>query len=369
MGLFNLTSFPIPLHHMRLAWKVLRLILLIAICLEIALHIYNPFSGRVKNGEIILPKNEKYETELSVPGLDQHLIHTKNSLGFRGEEPNDSNATKIICMGGSTTECFYLSDGKDWPNVLGAKLKKVNPSVWLNNAGMDGQSSHGNLQMLKQYIVQLKPDYIILMCGLNDMSLDEPNRFDEYSGKWYQKLYNFLELPSTIVNIIRADKAKKTDLNHQAFQDITKMETLDMSDTQILHRLEAEQPYIGPYKDRIREFADICAANNIKLIFVAQSILFSDEKDLMTNVDLGKLKTGDINGKTRSFILKMYNKSTSDVADEKSVPFINLAARLPKDSRLFYDGYHFTNDGADLAAEMIFDALVSQNLIKEKKSK
>ncbi len=354
---------------MRLAWKVLRIFLLIAICLEIALQIYNPFSSRVKNSEIILPKNEKYETDLDINGLDKHLIHTKNSLGFRGDELADSNSTKVICMGGSTTECFYLSDGKDWPNVLGKKLKSEIPALWLNNAGMDGQSSYGNLQMLKQYIVQLKPDYIILMCGLNDMSLDEPNRFDEYSGKWYQKLYNFLELPSTIVNIIRADKAKKTDLNHQAFKDLTKLETLDMNDSQILRRLEAEQPYIGPYKDRIREFADICAANNIKLIFVAQSILYADEKDLMTNVDLGRIKTGDINGKTRGYILKMYNKSTSDVADEKGVPFINLAARLPKDSRLFYDGYHFTNDGADLAAEMIYNTIISQNLIKENKKK
>lgn len=344
--------------------------MLVAVCLEIALHIYNPFSSRVKNGEIILPVNKKYETDLGdYPGLDSKLIHTKNSLGFRGPELTDTNATKIICMGGSTTECFYLSDGKDWPNVLGAKLMKKQPEIWLNNAGMDGQSSYGNLQMLKQYIIDLHPDYILLMCGLNDMSLDKPSHFDEYSGTWYQKVYNFLELPSTIVNLVRAGKAKEVGLNHQFIRDYSKAETMEMNDSQIRARLELEQPYIGPYKDRLREFADLCKQHNIKLIFVAQSILFSDEKDLMTNVDLGKLKTGDINGKTRGYILKMYNKSTYDVATEKGVPYINLAARLPKDSRLFYDGYHFTNEGADLAAEMIYDALISDNLIQVKKKK
>ncbi len=355
---------------MKAVWKILRFILIVLIGLEIVLHFYNPFSGRVKNGEIVLPKNTKYETDIpNVPGLDKHLLHTKNSLGFRGPELTDSTATKIICMGGSTTECFYLNDGKDWPNLLGGKLKKNDSSIWLNNAGMDGQSTFGNLQMLKQYILDLKPNYIILMCGLNDMGLDAPAKFDEYNGKWYQKVYNFLELPATIVNLIRAGKAKDAGLNHQFIYDLTKAPTLKMSDTAVRKRLEAEQAYIGPYKQRLREFAQLCKEHNIKLILVAQSILFSDEKDLMTNVDLGSLKTGEINGKTRSYILKMYNKSSFDVAEEMGIPFINLAARLPKDSRLFYDGYHFTNDGSDLAAEMIYNDIITENIIDFKRKK
>ncbi|MCC6818935.1 MAG: SGNH/GDSL hydrolase family protein [Bacteroidia bacterium] len=349
---------------MRALWKLFKILFVIAVCLEIALQIYNPFSGRVKNGEIVLPKNTQYTTDLpQVQGLDSQLIHTKNSMGFRGEELTDSNAIKILCMGGSTTECYYLSDGKDWPNLLGKKLQKTNPKIWLNNAGMDGQSSFGNLQMLKQYILQMHPNYIILMCGLNDMSLDEPSKFDQYDGTWFKKLYNKLELPSTILNIIRAGKAKDAGLNHQFIDDITSMDTMIMNDSQILHRLEKEQKYIGPYKNRLREFADLCKQNHIQLIFVAQSILFSDEKDLLTNVYLGHLRTGEINGKARSLILKMYNKSTYDVANEKGVPFINLAARLPKDSRFYYDGYHFTNDGADFVAAMIGEELISKKLI------
>lgn len=303
----------------------------------------------------------------NVPGLDSHLLHTKNSLGFRGEELVDTSKLKIICMGGSTTECFYLNDGKDWPNRLGTKMKAIDPSIWLNNAGMDGQSTFGNLQMLKQYIVGLKPNYIILMCGLNDMSLKKPGKFDKYEGKWYQKIYNTLELPSTIVNLIRAGNAKKAGLNHQFFIDLSKAETLEMSDSQVMKRLEEEKKYIGAYKVRLREFAKICKDNNIHLILVAQSILFSNEKDLLTNVNLGKLKTGDINGETRAYILKMYNKSTFDIAEELDIPFINLAARLPKDSRFFYDGYHFTNDGADIASDIIFDDIKTKGLIPLKK--
>jgi len=348
-------------------WKILRFILIILVGLEIFLHIYNPFSGRVKNGEIVLPRNARYEVDIdNVPGLDGHVLHTKNSLGFRGEEPSDSQATKIICMGGSTTECFYLSDGKDWPNVLGKKLKQNNTHIWLNNAGMDGQSSFGHLAMLKQYILKLKPDYIVLMCGLNDIGLQAPGTFDTYDNTWFKKIYNFLELPSTIVNIMRAGDAKKAGLNHRFFKDIAKEEKLILSDSQILHQLTEQKPFLASYSDRITQFAKLCKENHIQLIFVSQAILFADETDLLTNVNLGEIKTGNTNGKGKSLMLKMYNKATFDVAEKMRLPFINLSARLPKDSRFFYDGYHFTNDGADMAADILFDEINTDGLIRAK---
>lgn len=345
--------------------KICGFILLIIACLEFTLHIYNPFSSRVKNGDIVLPKNTKYELELpAYPGLDLKIIHSKNSLGLRGPEPKASDSIKIICMGGSTTECFYLNDGKDWPNLLREKLSSNSKNIWLNNAGMDGQSSFGNLQMLKQYIVQLKPNYIVLMCGLNDMGLEAPSQFDE-NKSLFSQIYNFLEIPSTITNILRAGKAKKVGLNHQFIQDISKAEKLHLEDSTVYRILENEQKYLSAYQSRIKAFAEICKANNIKLIFVGQSILFSDEKDLYSNVYLGDIKTGEINGKTRAFILKMYNKVTHDFAEKMDLPFINLAARLPKDSRFFYDGYHFTNDGSEISAGILYDEIISKNLIPE----
>jgi lysophospholipase L1-like esterase len=360
--------FFITFALMKRLWKSIRLILIVLVGLEIFLHFYNPFSGRVKNGEIILPKNARYEIETEdVPGLDQHIIHTKNSLGFRGQEPAENANKKIICMGGSTTECFYLSDGKDWPNVLGKKLRQNDPGIWLNNAGMDGQSTFGHLAMLKQYILEIKPDYIVLMCGLNDIGLKNPGTFDKYDNSWFKKVYNFLELPSTIVNIMRAGNAKQAGLNHRFFKDISKEEKLVLTDSQILQQLQQQQQFIPAYQERLVKFATLCKKNNIKLILVSQAILFSDEPDLLTNIYLGDIKTGNTNGKGKSLMMKMYNKATFDIAEKMHIPFINLSARLPKDSRFFYDGYHFSNDGAEMAADILFDEIETQNLVPSKK--
>ena len=66
----------------------------------------------------------------------------------------------IIAVGGSTTECFLIADGQDWPAILGEKLKKSFNLVWINNAGLDGHSTFGHNVLMKDYIVKIKPKVV-----------------------------------------------------------------------------------------------------------------------------------------------------------------------------------------------------------------
>jgi hypothetical protein len=89
--------------------------------LESLFRIYNPFPVRIKGNNIVFLINQKYIIENDDnPKIDNKIIHTKNSLGFRGPDipDNFSKYLSIIIVGGSTSECYYLSDNNDWPNVL-----------------------------------------------------------------------------------------------------------------------------------------------------------------------------------------------------------------------------------------------------------
>ena len=59
-------------------------------------------------------------------GVDRETVHKKNNLGFRGDPlpANDNNFIKIITIGGSTTECMYITNGKTWPDILNVKLNE-----------------------------------------------------------------------------------------------------------------------------------------------------------------------------------------------------------------------------------------------------
>lgn len=342
---------------MRILWKIFRFLLIIVVGLEIFLQFYNPFSSRIKHQTIILPKNIEYKIEQNkTNSIDSLIVHSKNNLGFRGENYDKTvQLSRIFCLGGSTTECFYLSNGKDWPNLLGQKLKTINSKVWLNNAGMDGHSTFGNLNLLEKQILKLQPNYIILMCGLNDITLDTANKFEVKKIGFFRKLYNALEIPATIINLRRVSNSVKSGLNHQIMTDIRTADTLHLTNQDIEMALKNEKTYLKNYEKRLNSIYQICKKNKIKLILVTQAILFSDEKDLLTDIDLGLLKTGEQNGKLKGKLMSIYNQKTISFARKKGIKLVELAERLPKDSRFYYDGYHFSNYGSEMVADVIFD--------------
>ena len=59
-----------------------------------------------------------------MPGIQGQIKLSVNRYGLRGPdtilEDNDLN---ILCVGGSTTECLYVSDESTWPWRLQNKLE------------------------------------------------------------------------------------------------------------------------------------------------------------------------------------------------------------------------------------------------------
>ena len=83
--------------------------------LEVAFRVHNPFETRVIGDKIVLHANRTYEykNDLSEK-LDEKITHTKNSLGFRGDEPPDdfNPALTVVTVGGSTPRAFTSATGK-----------------------------------------------------------------------------------------------------------------------------------------------------------------------------------------------------------------------------------------------------------------
>src|SRR4030042_3773233 len=158
---------------------LISLILVLGIC-EIILRVYNPLGFRIKGDKIILPVNKK-EIIYHEPGkLDELVIHQKNSLGFRGPEPPPDFADylTVVAIGGSTTECFELAEDKTWPHVLGEKLKEDFNRLWLNNAGLSGNSTFGNYVLVRDFMVKLKPKVALFLVGVNDIGISGARDFD-----------------------------------------------------------------------------------------------------------------------------------------------------------------------------------------------
>lgn len=326
------------------------------IILEIALKYYNPFPMRIRGEKIELPVYHKYVINNNkTDKLDNPIIYTRNSLGFRGEEPpSDLNEyLSIITIGGSTTECLYLSDDKTWSYLLGEKLKEEFNPLWLNNAGLDGHSTYGHIILLNDYVVDLRPKVIIFLIGINDVEQTNHPIFpkdDDIKNILAQKS----DLVAFLLNIFRIIKAQTKNLGHNII-DLKEEETINLSEEEIQKELlKYKNECLGSYEKRLSIIIDICKRHQIEPIFVTQPMLLGDTIDESSGIYLGNIKSGRRNGILYWKMLELYNNTTIKMAKENNILVIDLANILPKDSKYFYDFMHFSNKGAEEVARILF---------------
>lgn len=338
---------------------------------ELLLQCYNPNRSRVRNGKILLPSNQSYVfNNTEIPKIGKHIVHTKNSLGFRGPEiPVDfSDFLSIIAIGGSTTECFYLSDNETWPFLVGEYLKKSHGKVWLNNGGLDGFSTFGISILIDDYISKIKPKYALFLLGSNEIGKSTPSDYDTgkmNAAKKSTSTLQWVKNESEIFDFIRILKTRiKAQLSGETrnighkplYLEKTPHESIDNRVTESLLKVHRRQ-YIPDYKIRIFSIISTCRKNGIIPIFITQPTLAGKGIDKTTNVNLETISFNKDNGFTQWKLMELYNDTLRECSIEENIFLIDLAAVFPKDSRFFYDNGHFGIEGAKLAATLIGKSL------------
>jgi lysophospholipase L1-like esterase len=337
--------------------------------LEIMLRVVEPVEFRVKGNRIILPRNKKIIfTNNKISKLDKIIYYSRNQLGFRGEPPpkNFSQTLTILTVGGSTTECIHISDGKTWPDLLAGKLKHDFKPLWLNNAGLDGHSTFGHLVLMQDYIIQLKPKVVLFLVGANDQGLLDYCALDKESLKnpdvfpkksLVDTLAQYSELVNYAQNYRKYAKAVKLGLLHTNI-DFARLKTLEVPDDRLHVILQMHRDnFLEPYGQRIQQLIEVARNHGIEPVFITQPMIYGAVIDPVTGADLGRVDIGGINGKTAWEILQLYNTVLKKVAQQNDVLLIDLADALPKSSRDFYDTFHYTNEGSQLVAQIIFERL------------
>jgi lysophospholipase L1-like esterase len=349
---------------MRLRVVIVQAVVVLAL-LEIGLRIYQPVPFRVKGQKINLPVREvTIYRHPETHKLDPLTRDTKNSLGFRGPEPPRDFAKHLtlLTIGGSTTECHFLDDGKTWTDVMSRTLQADFPGIWVNNAGLDGQSTYGHLVLLNDFVAALRPAIAVFLIGINDVGLERTNGFDAAltpdSAKRWHALETFLidhsELLSFAQNVYRASRAHQAGFGHSEV-DLRTVNRLSLDERTMEAELQRHQRlYLDSYAERVGSIVKISRRSGIEPVLVTQPALFGETVDPTTGVDLATVQVnGGANGALAWRRLEMYNDVTRRIANRDGVLLIDLAHEMPKDSRLFYDFLHFTNAGAERVGLLI----------------
>lgn len=335
---------------------------------ELLLRIYNPFHFRVKGNTIQLPVNQKYKIKTAGgDGLDSLIVHTKNQSGFRGPDMGKDFADRysIFVVGGSATECLLLRDGEDWPNRLYKKLQPTFPSLWMNNAGIDGASSYGHIFLLQQHLLRFKPKMIIFMLGINDINRVDINGFDNLvsikRAPFFVRVAEYSELWSTVLNLYRLKNAKEKSLTHNSISAIidgkTAMRDADMH--QLKFKLQtADVQLMAAYKKRLLLLIELCRKNQINPVFITQPCIAGNAVDSITGKNLSDIQvTATMKGNQFWELLQAYNRVTIETAHEQLCFVIDVAATFPKRREMYYDLMHFRKEGAKAFADTVYTYL------------
>jgi len=333
---------------------------------EIVLRIYNPFATYTKQGRLVLPANQKTVFENKwISQLDKQIYYSRNSLGFRGPEPTDSisRLNSIITIGGSTTECRFLSDSLTWPYLLSKALKDSIPGLWVNNAGIDGHSTFGHLHLLREYVLKLKPKYILFLTGVNDVETEKPESFDLLNDNriHFTSVNQFLksvliktEIGSTVFQFYSIRLAYKKGLIHKGI-DFKTLPDTTLSSVYMQQQIVKQKLFLSGYKTRLQEIITLCEANGIKPILLTQPSLYGAYIDSATGIKMNtKFDPADGNIKNnilQEHILEEYNNVLRSFQNQTAV--IDLSKLMPKNTAYFYDFIHFNKRGAVKVAELL----------------
>lgn len=332
--------------------------------IELTLRIYNPIKLPFKKSIFINHNADiKIINNKGLKDIDDSIYVHKNSLGFRGPEMNRNHKLKIIFVGGSTTECFYISDGQDWPSIIGKKLTTTDSTIWVNNAGISGHSTFGHLMMMDYIIKEVHPDIIFFMVGINDKYIKRPTSHDKNLGWNYGRNIQYFILKNsitfqTIAYLLGIFQAQSVGIEDKNI-DFNSIQYFKKSNFLYRTIIKNYKPIFSDpdFEVRLLKIIKICQEHNITPIFITQSTILGG-LDLATSKDFTKDLYFNNNISCHAFALdsitrNTYNNTIIKICKNENIRFIDLEHLLPKNSHYYYDFIHYTKTGNQEVAKVL----------------
>ncbi|HKC51787.1 MAG TPA: SGNH/GDSL hydrolase family protein, partial [Myxococcota bacterium] len=260
----------------------------------------------------------------------------------------DKPDATIVFLGGSTTECLVVDEELRFPALVSKLLEAKGLRVDTLNAGLSGNTTHDELNLLLNHVDEDKPDVAVLMEAANDAGvLLQDGSYRSRSGGLLNAgmaLRWPLQLASSRLWLAGALRSYLT---------IGSAELPDLHDP----KAEVELPAAPPeeYVKRLRAFVGLCRAFGIEPVLMTQP-------SVATRTPLTPRWVTAANQ-------ALFNDEMRRVAKESDVVLIDLARHLAEDvpgweepMKIFYDGLHVTADGSRVYAEYITQRLLETAL-------
>ena len=281
---------------------------------------------------------------------------------------------KIVFIGGSTTECMYVTENNRFPYLSGQLIEeKTNKLINSFNAGASGNNAIHSIDLFLNKIIPVKPDVIVFMHAIND-----------YATLAYDHTYWPVETPrSEIITINDYFPRRPPEtllwhlkgIFHVLYPNI--YNRLHDLKKKVLHSPESAKHW-DEWVDRRHKIKDrdfnfmqkefqwamqlmvtASKTHNILPIIMTQANRFKNNPDDFVLKSLDPLLSGGITYETFKVEYDTFNEIAREIAKDNNIPLIDLAKLVPQEKEYMYDVLHFNDTGSIFVANIISECLTN----------
>lgn len=324
-----------------------------------------------------------------------------NNLGLRDCDisPKKPGETRILCLGDSVIFGKDILQEDTFPKVLEKLLDKKYPGEYfVINAGISGYTVYQEFEFLKKYFDLLNPDLIIAGSNINDRRMArniESTDNGEYFRRYYRnhriksiflifqycylislirfvfkkifcrtKYKNFQFIPRVSPNRYRTLFEELVTFCRDRQRDVIFINFCDNPDrVRGIHNADKLRQD-GKYQDALAQLQEIIN-DKFKcfktLSFCVMAEIFKDLKDTamqgeaLVNAQKNVRFMVDVMGGPPVRTDLEYRKILKDVANNNSVPILEIFECWEKDGLNFTDFCHFDRDAHRIVSEKLFE--------------
>ena len=285
----------------------------------------------------------------------QYRVEIDSNGFIAPSRKHDAPDKVIVFLGGSTTECMFVDQDQRFPYVTGRILEQeTGARINSYNGGMSGSNSLNAIDILINKVIPLKPDVVVFMENINDLSTLL------YEGTYWHEGKARSPLETLKKRQMVEKLLKEMFIPHLNFAYRNLKKTLSGKEDDEFAGARGKKLVIDQARMRhdfaanLRTIVCTCKAWGIVPVLMTQANRITDHPDPVVAAYIARDGGGAGIGYPRfKALYDAFNDAIREVGRQNQVMVIDLAREVPADKSHLYDLVHFNDAGSQLAAQII----------------
>ncbi|MGC9326604.1 MAG: SGNH/GDSL hydrolase family protein [Candidatus Hinthialibacter sp.] len=277
---------------------------------------------------------------------------------------------ELVFLGGSTTECMYVSEDKRFPYLTGRYLSdRTGKKFNAYNGGVSGNHSLHSIDILLHKALPMKPAAVLLLHNVNDLNilLYEGGYWNSNPSRSLIEVVEISqgeEYPAILRRIKNIVRYMIPHLYRRAFLFKNRWTRDDggasgyPEQDEFAHlrgrKIQYNEDFMRrEFQRNLEMFVDIVRSAGSAPVLITQANRFTSDPDPVVQMNMEDLADMGIDYKEYKRLYDGFNQIIRNVGEDKKARVIDLERMIPKESRYMYDTMHFNDEGSKKAAELI----------------